>query len=213
MSRAFSEKSLAAQEFLLLKHVKLFIEKLRDHAPGPTTNPVDLSLWLSFITFDITGDLGFGGSFRCVENGEYHEWVEGVVRYMKMRTFLRVVDYFPFLRGLLLALSPRRLRKRRMQIFRWSTDRVKERIATETKRPDFYTPILSQTDKNALSDDELQEAGLVFIIAGSETVSLALGLSRMIVQADASQTSSALSSSRFFKSPYICKLGSPFNCL
>lgn len=184
MSRAFSEKSLAAQESLLLKHVKLFVEKMRDHASGATTNPVDLSLWLNFITFDITGDLGFGGSFHCVENGEYHEWVEGVVSYMKMRTVLRVVDYFPFLKALLLAMSPRSLRKRRTQMYRWSTERVKERIAMESERPDFYTPILSQTKKNALSDEELQEAGLVFIIAGSETVSLTLGVPRMIVRAD-----------------------------
>ena len=61
-----------------------------------------------------------------------------------------------------------------MEMYRWSKARVKERIAMETERPDFYTPILSQKEKNVLSDDELQEAGLVFIIAGSETVSLAL---------------------------------------
>ncbi|KAL8807776.1 MAG: hypothetical protein Q9200_004531 [Gallowayella weberi] len=89
VSRAFSERLLAAQEPLLLEHVALLIHKFRNHALGPTANPIDLAQWFNFITFDILGDLGLGESFHCVENGVYHEWVGNAIEFLKMRTVSR----------------------------------------------------------------------------------------------------------------------------
>ncbi|KAL8798623.1 MAG: hypothetical protein Q9182_006517 [Xanthomendoza sp. 2 TL-2023] len=172
VSRAFSERLLAAQEPLLLEHIALLIHKLRNHALGPTANPVDLVQWFNFITFDIVGDLGFGESFHCVENGVYHEWVGGVIAYLKMRTVSRVIGYFPSLKGLLLAMTPSYVKKKRTRMARWSADRVEKRIAMKTERPDFYTAILNKTGKNGLSNAELREIGLFLMFAGSETVSL-----------------------------------------
>ncbi|KAL8684450.1 MAG: hypothetical protein Q9224_006344, partial [Gallowayella concinna] len=174
LNRAFSEKVLAAQEPLLQEHVALLIQKLRDHTLGPTANPIDLAQWLNFITFDVVGDLGFGESFHCVENGQYHEWVGNVIGYMKMRTILRVAGYFSFLKGLLLAMTPRNLKKKRMQMSRWAIDRVDKRMAMKTQRPDFYTPLLNQTDEKRLSKTELRETGLFLILAGSETTASVL---------------------------------------
>lgn len=202
MSRAFSERSLAAQESLLTDHVASFIKKLRERVRTSNTKPIDMAQWFNFVTFDIIGDLGFGESFHCVENGEYHEWVEGVIKYMKMRTILQAIGSFPVLTGLLLAMTPRSLKKKRTQMYRWSADRVEKRIATKTDRPDFYTPILSQSEEKALTDAELREAGLVLIIAGSETVSPGVRLLQSELNADLAQTASALAGIMYFLGRY-----------
>ncbi|KAL8819773.1 MAG: hypothetical protein Q9223_001872 [Gallowayella weberi] len=174
VSRAFSERLLAAQEPLLLEHVALLIHKFRNHALGPTANPIDLAQWFNFITFDILGDLGLGESFHCVENGVYHEWVGNTIEFLKMRTVSRVTGYFPLLRGLLLAMTPRDLKEKKTRMARWGADRVEKRMATKTERPDFYTAILNKSEKNGLSNAQLQDIGLFLMFAGSETTASAL---------------------------------------
>ena len=69
---AFSTKALNAQEALVQQCWDRFVEKV-----GPlsreTPGGIDIVKWFEMATFDILGEMAFGESFYCVENGEKSE--------------------------------------------------------------------------------------------------------------------------------------------
>ena len=66
ISAAFSTKALAEQEHIIQQYVDNFIRTigLKGAMKG-----LDMSRWFSMISFDILGEMAFGESFHCVENG------------------------------------------------------------------------------------------------------------------------------------------------
>lgn len=70
LSSAFSTKALMEQERIVAENIDAFIEKL-GRLGGPNTNGLNMSKWYEMIAFDILGDMAFGESFRCIENGKY----------------------------------------------------------------------------------------------------------------------------------------------
>ncbi|RYC55343.1 hypothetical protein CHU98_g10869 [Xylaria longipes] len=69
LSAAFSTKALNAQEALVQKCWDQFVEKI-----GPlsraTPEGIDIIKWFEMVTFDILGDMAFGESFHCIEEGK-----------------------------------------------------------------------------------------------------------------------------------------------
>ena len=64
----FSNKALKEQEPILNKYFDLLIRRLKENC----NEPVDLTAWYNFLTFDLIGDLAFGESFQCLENSSLH---------------------------------------------------------------------------------------------------------------------------------------------
>ena len=64
---AFSSKALAEQEDVLQRNISLFVEKLGHLGSG--LNGVDMVKWYEMVSFDVLGEMAFGESFECVENG------------------------------------------------------------------------------------------------------------------------------------------------
>lgn len=74
----FSEGSLQRQGPIVKGYIDLLIQRLREQTkPGHGSANVDMVRWYNFATFDIIGDLAFGGSFGCLDASEYHFWVAG----------------------------------------------------------------------------------------------------------------------------------------
>lgn len=69
LASSFSERSMAEQEHFVSASINAFIELVgrKSDAPGG----FDMVSLLGMLTFDITGDLAFGQSFGCLENGNY----------------------------------------------------------------------------------------------------------------------------------------------
>lgn len=68
LSSAFSTKALSEQESIVAKNIDAFIIKL-GQLGGPKTGGLDMSKWYEMSAFDILGDMAFGESFHCIQNG------------------------------------------------------------------------------------------------------------------------------------------------
>ena len=72
LAHAFSMRALNEQEALVTEHVTKLIKAMFNfHKAGQA---FDLSEWLNFLTFDITGDLTFKEYFGCLDKGEFCLW-------------------------------------------------------------------------------------------------------------------------------------------
>ena len=69
LSSAFSTRALSEQQSIVRGNIDAFITKL-GRLGGPRTNGLDMSKWYEMSAFDILGDMAFGESFHCVDNGK-----------------------------------------------------------------------------------------------------------------------------------------------
>lgn len=169
-SHAFSEKALSAQESYLQKYVRLFISRLYEQLDGPGDGVVPISMWYNFTAFDLIGDLAFAHSFQCLDSGELHPWVAITFGSIKVMEYMRIARIYPLLEALITMIIPKSMKDIRISHNKWSSDRAQERLKMGTERQDFMSYILRHSGEKGMSNDELNEAAAILILAGSETV-------------------------------------------
>ncbi|KXJ90431.1 cytochrome P450 [Microdochium bolleyi] len=169
MAHAFSEKALRAQSHLLDHHVDLFIAKFAEMAARD--DPVDITLWYNFATFDVIGDLAFGQSFRCLEKGVYDPAVAAIQNSIKFGTVGQIVVRHPWVGPFFRRMVPRQI----VHDFNYNVQRgeeiVKDRIdrGGGADRRDLLDYVLRHNDEKGLSKDEIATNATTLIIAGSDT--------------------------------------------
>ncbi|KAI3396494.1 hypothetical protein diail_12114 [Diaporthe ilicicola] len=67
LSAAFSTKALVQQESIVQGCVDGFVQRLG--TDGASEKGLNMTKWFEMIAFDILGEMAFGESFHCVENG------------------------------------------------------------------------------------------------------------------------------------------------
>lgn len=178
LSYAFSDKALREQEQLVMGYVDLLINRLTEQAEKGIS--VDIMRWYNFITFDVITDLAFGEPLYCLRDNKYHEWVNLVVRNTKSLPIFATQNkyllfrYYDKFRNLFVDTQAHvRARK---EFFDLAQARVTSRLNSESTRPDFFTYILQNQEKEnkALTRAEMDSNAVVFLIAGSETTATAL---------------------------------------
>jgi len=171
MAHAFSEKALRGQADILGHHVDLFISQMTKKAAGH--EPVDMTLWYNFATFDIVGHLAFGQSFQCLEKGVYDPAVAAIQNSIKFGTVGQIVCRHPWTEPIFKLLVPQQI----VHDFNYNIDRgqdiVKDRIdrGSEAERQDLLDLVLRHNDEKGLSRDEIATNATTLIIAGSDTTS------------------------------------------
>ncbi|KAK2063461.1 cytochrome P450 [Colletotrichum caudatum] len=201
LSPGFSERSLREQEPVIMKYVDLFIQRMREatkgcqsrgHGDGDETvagekgnqsgpkqkQPVDLSLWYNYCTFDIIGDLAFSESFGCLEDERLHPWVRTIFLMVRVGVALQTAGHFPVLRRLItVALSTRAMRERMQKHQEMTMQKLTRRIELgerEGPRTDLIEALLRKREDSGLSLKQIDANGSVVIIAGSETTATLL---------------------------------------
>ena len=113
LAHAFSEKALREQEPFLKPYFDLLIKKLRGVATSGMA--ADVVEWHNFTTFDVIGDLAIGKSFRCLQDSQYHSWVSGIWKGIKIGPFLRTMATYTDIWRLFRILAPESLREARLR--------------------------------------------------------------------------------------------------
>jgi cytochrome P450 len=174
ISHAFSEKALREQEPLLQAYVGTLINRLSDQVKAGWGNAVvDLVKWYSWTTFDIVGDLGFGESFDCLTNSQYHFWASMVFSHFKAASLVTSVRFYPFLEGILRRCLPAPVTNRQGH-FQLSKDKIHRRLKRAAKSTDFMSYVLDHNVEGSMSLQEIETTFNILIIAGSETTASAL---------------------------------------
>jgi len=113
------------------------------------------------------GDLVFGESFRCLQDSDYHPWVELIFDSVKTGAFVRCSKYWPFVSTLAARLIPKDLQRRRADQRSMAKAKGDARKKLGTERLDLISGLLKP--KSGVDDQEYQSTVETLIIAGSET--------------------------------------------
>lgn len=117
LSAAFSTKALTQQESIVKRCVDGFVQRLG--ADGACEKGLNMTKWFEMIAFDILGEMAFGETFHCVENGKVifqpgrynqklilsspgkpHFWSEMVVKHLFFVTVLDNLRRYPLIDAL-----------------------------------------------------------------------------------------------------------------
>ncbi|KAF7949818.1 uncharacterized protein EAE97_003327 [Botrytis byssoidea] len=160
-----------------LKHVEVFIRRNVDLAVKGITEEMsqrgaaDVFKWWMFMATDVIGELSFGESFKMLEFGKKNQYIldlEANGRAGGIRgTFpfmVKVSQVIPIPIFEAAAASAKRLR----QYGEESIQRSKK-VAAEMESYPMLLKKLFRRDENGLSDKDILDNAMAFIIAGSDT--------------------------------------------
>jgi cytochrome P450 len=172
---AFNDKAIRGQESLIQGYLGLFIQRLHEQVQDPQKKgEVDIVRWFNFFTFDIIADLTFGESFHCLRDSDYHPWVHMLFTSVRAISLNSVIRRYPAWQRIVKRLAPKDLLEKRRSFNMWVFDRVTQRLAVETARPDLMTHITALEGPKALNRDEIDSNANIMLIAGSETTATLL---------------------------------------
>lgn len=175
-SPGFSLRSLREQEPLIQGYVNGFVNGITQACEQGET-PVDMVQWFNFVTFDIIGDLVFGESFGCLENGA-KEWLAKLNQIEEAQMHFRVIQHIPLLgryaREIVNTMLPSDAVKGQLEHRKLTKDKVRRRVDNDVPRPDFMDHILRQPIGQGFTFGEMLSNSETLIQAGSETTATLL---------------------------------------
>lgn len=136
LAHPFSNTALVQQEPLIQGHMDTFVSCLAKLAGPDGLDPVNVSDWLSYATFDIIGDLVFAEPFGCMEAGQSTEWSKSVVKAIKCGAWeqatRRAAGTGTWLQRQMVAwLIPEQYRRWRLNHFLKSKEKALKRLADQ----------------------------------------------------------------------------------
>ncbi|KAI1383436.1 cytochrome P450 ClCP1 [Hypoxylon trugodes] len=171
LSHGFSDRSMQLQEPIIGSYVDLLVRRMQEQCKDAAT-ALNMREWLNWTTFDIIGDLGFGSSFGCLEDTEYHPWVKTVTNSVQQTSFLNALSTI----GLkpLVRISLRVLKMAVTDQQRRVRAKLQQRIESGVERPDFIEGLIKQKEAGQLSFMQIATNASTLIVAGSETTATLL---------------------------------------
>jgi cytochrome P450 len=176
LSHAFSNIALMDQEPIIQGYMTKVVTQLRRFAKQKKA--IDIGDWFNYFTFDTMGDLAFGQSFGCLDEGRYQEWVNMLFQTIKDGTLIQFSRRVGGIGTYTQALLMRILGVGDAGMYHVKHTREKVLLRFENKEidhRDFMWYIFRQIEKGFdLTQDEIIANAGLFIVAGSETTANAL---------------------------------------
>ncbi|KAI1483691.1 cytochrome P450 [Daldinia eschscholtzii] len=169
LAAAFSAKSLYEQETIVQACLDHFVSKLGPLSKESRGKGINIVEWFEMVTFDLLGEMAFGEGFGCIENEEYHSWIELILKNLFEIMAVDNLRRLPLAGSLVEILLPYLLSAARKEHSMYSRDKVKRRLEAETPRQDFLTHIASKVRNGEVSQEEMTAHASTLIVAGGET--------------------------------------------
>lgn len=142
MSYGFAPSTMVEQQPIIIGYIDLLIRRLRERCQ-PSGGPVEMAAWFNYTTFDIIGDLTFGESFRCLQDAAMHPWIAMAFGNAKIGAMASGLSQMPLLRPLLPLFVGRKMIKQSMECKQLIREKVSQRLAIQSPRPDFMYSMTS----------------------------------------------------------------------
>lgn len=160
-------------------YVDKLIAKLNermDKSSSRGVTDIDAVEWINYAAFDIIGDLVWGSSFGCLDGLTTHPWIQTVSQF-KAATIVVSAKFYPWLYAVLMAITPSSALNEVMEMWRITEQKVRERIAVGSNRPDIIGQLLeSEKDPTleSMGREEMEVNAMMLVAAGSESVTTVL---------------------------------------
>ncbi|KAJ7137813.1 cytochrome P450 [Mycena epipterygia] len=166
-NRGMSSESLKEYESILAKRVAQLVDRLEG-----LDGAVDISKWFSYFTFDVMGDMAFGGGFEMLRDGGDTDGLWTIVE--KGAKSIAVVSHIPWLVPTLhkIPMATRGIKELRKFGATCATNRIKS--GSQVKDLWYHLTDEAGLEKEKPTFAEVVADGVLSIIAGSDTTSIAL---------------------------------------
>ncbi|KAF2010740.1 benzoate 4-monooxygenase cytochrome-like protein P450 [Aaosphaeria arxii CBS 175.79] len=177
---AFTEHAVIEHAPILESLVDTMIQNFKQDAiKNQGRIIVNISDWLNFLAFDISGALSFGESFGSVKQGYAHPWVEISCSFGKGIAMMASINYFRPLDKLMKYVIPAKVLEKMQYHKQLVHEKLMQRLAMEhkAKSQDFVGSIMAYNEEKGevkIPMDEVEANMTVLIFAGSETTATAM---------------------------------------
>ncbi|EFQ92355.1 hypothetical protein PTT_10567 [Pyrenophora teres f. teres 0-1] len=170
--RGFSVKALGTYE----PRIKAKTDLLKSQLVKNAGNPMDISTWSMFFSFDIMGDVGFGKDFNNLNSGVEHVAIKSVHDHMKIVGILNAV---PWLTNIISSIPGAAAGYK--SFFSFCSDQIREKHQSwdgEEYPHDIISWLLKAVKEKDVSAPQtaaaLEDDSRLMIVAGSETTAVTL---------------------------------------
>ena len=169
LSVAFSTKALSEQEAIVANTVNAFIDRIGRDGGADSQKGLNMTKWYEMVAFDVLGEMAFGESFQCIENGEPHYWQEMILDHLYFITVADNLRRLPFIVTIARNLAPfmTAVQNKHSQFTR---DKVTHRLQSKSFRKDFMSNLVAKVKAREIEQEEMTAHASTLIIAGGETV-------------------------------------------
>ncbi|KAI1418230.1 putative cytochrome P450 [Hypoxylon sp. FL1857] len=171
LSHGFSDSAMREQESMIAKYIDLLLKRLHEEC-GDGKNKLNIEAWYNWTTFDIVGDLVFGQSFRCLENINYHPWIEFIFRSVRYGAVMVAMSYAGL--GELVQIIVKASKNAVNRVRKYTDDMVRTRLAMDKGRDDLFEGLVKRREDWGLSFEKLSANAFILVLAGSETTATTL---------------------------------------
>lgn len=91
----FFARALQEQEPIVQSCVNNFVTQIGKRVGKEA---IDMTEWFEMVAFDILGEMAFGESFHCVENGEPHFWQKMISTHLWAITIADNLRRYPIIK-------------------------------------------------------------------------------------------------------------------
>ncbi|KAL4804321.1 cytochrome P450 [Aspergillus unguis] len=171
-AHAFSATSLSNQSQYVMKYVDRFMEQVAKY--GHSKEGIVTSQWMTWLTFDIIGDLAFGDPFGAVEKVSPSVEITRIMNIFYTGSLGEVFRRVPVMKLFAPFIgSMRQLFKDYNAHLEFALSKVRARIARGNDRDDFFGHIIGDKDHPA---DEmwLRSEAEIFLAAGTDSTATAM---------------------------------------
>lgn len=178
LTGAFTEHAITEHSSILENLVGLMMDKFRE-ATETHKAIVNMTDWLNFLTFDISGELSFGEAFESVKNGRAHPWVEISCSFGKGIALMASINFYRPLNKLLKLAMPRNIMEKMQYHKQLVHAKLEQRLIMEhkSKAQDYVGSIMAYNEEKGeikIPKEEMETNMTILIFAGSETSSSAM---------------------------------------
>ncbi|RYP10685.1 hypothetical protein DL764_000475 [Monosporascus ibericus] len=173
LSHGFSDRSMREQQPIIKKYIDLLLQRLHENCQDGR-KALNMAAWYNYTTFDVIGDLAFGGSFGCLDNSDYHVWVKTIFQMARVGTMFQVLSNFPALKDMLLKMVPKKFMEEQENHMAFTKAKLSTRMEAGKERPDLIEGLLRKREEWGLTMEKLQANSSILIIGGSETTATLL---------------------------------------
>lgn len=110
--------------------VNTYGQQLENHIAATAGQPVDVSKWFYFLTFDVMGDFAFARSFKMLEDERWHY---AVLMLRRALTLLGPLSPVPWLIQLAFSIPLIPIVRDWNTMIQWCSDRMTERIGVSNQ--------------------------------------------------------------------------------
>lgn len=156
-------------------YVDKFVSRLIERtgiSPIHSSADIDAVEYVNYVAFDIIGDLVWGSSFGCLDGLTTHPWIQTINQF-KAATIVVFAKLYPGLYKILMIITPASALSEIMEMWRITEQKVRERTAVSSNRPDTIGQLL-EAEKDPTSEtmslEEIEVNFMMVLAAGSEWI-------------------------------------------